>query len=311
MQYIAGTREFQIEEPTVVSIGKFDGLHRGHQKLLHEMLHWKERGLKVAIFTFSTPPGTLVKGKLQTMIMTNEERVELLHNAGVDYLVEFPFDEEVCRMAPEAFITDILMDKMNAEVIVTGPDCHFGYKAAGDRALLDKLAPMYGYRFFVVDKERDGDRIISSTYIRDMLAEGNVRRANELLGYCYYVSGIVEHGNALGRSKLYPTANLVPPREKHLPKFGVYVTRVTVEGEVYGGLSNVGKKPTVAGENPAGVETYLYGFDGSLYGKRMKVELLDFVRPEQKFESLEALKAQLDHDITVCRERYLEFQTGA
>lgn len=308
MQYITGTKEFQIDEPTVVSIGKFDGLHSGHQKLVNEMLHWKEKGYKAAMFTFSTPPWTLVKGKLQTVLMTNRERIELFQKAGIDYLVEYPFDEEVCHMEPERFVADILTGKMNAKVIVTGPDCHFGYKAAGDKELLKALEPVYHYRFFVVDKARDEeDKIISSTYVREMLAEGNIRKANELLGYYYYVTGKVEHGNSIGHTKLYPTANLVPPAEKHLPKYGVYVTRVTADGKTYGGLTNVGKKPTIEGENPTGVETYLYDFQGDLYEKELKVELLDFVRPEMRFASIEELKAQLDHDIKKCREMYLRF----
>ena len=152
MQYIAETKEFQITEPTVVSIGKFDGLHVGHQKLVREMVRWKEKGLKVAMFTFSTPPLSLVGGRKKTVLMTNRERMELLRSAGVDYLVEYPFDQEVCHMAPEQFVKEILAGKMNARVIITGPDCHFGYKAAGDRALLEKLAPEYGYQFFVVEK---------------------------------------------------------------------------------------------------------------------------------------------------------------
>lgn len=305
MQYIAGVKNFQIGEQTVVSIGKFDGLHLGHQKLVREMLRWKERGLAVAMFTFSTPPLSLVRGRPQTMLMVNEERRDLLCQAGVDYLVEYPFDEAVCHMEPERFVSEILVEKMNAKVIVTGPDCRFGYRAAGDRELLRKLAPQYGYQFFVVDKARDEEgKVISSTYVREMLAEGNIKKANRLLGYRYYVSGTVLHGNSIGHRRLYPTANLILPEEKHLPKFGVYVTRVTVDGEVYGGLTNVGKKPTIEGKNPTGVETYLYDFQGDLYGKTIKVELLDFVRPEMRFESIGALKAQLDVDIKRCRELY-------
>ena len=174
--------------------------------------------------------------------------------------------------------------------------------------MLAQLSEKYEYRYFIVDKERyEEGKIISSTYIREMLADGNIIKANDLLGYYYFVTGTVQHGNAIGHKKLYPTANLVPPAVKHLPKFGVYVTRVTVEGNVYGGLTNVGAKPTISGENPVGVETYLYDFEGDLYGKELKVELLDFVRPEMKFESIDALKAQLDHDIKECQRRYLEF----
>ncbi len=308
MQYIANTKEFHIAEPTVVSIGKFDGLHCGHKKLVAEMMNCRIQGRKAAMFTFSTPPGTLVKGKLQNVIMTNREREQLLEEAGLDYLVEYPFDDEVRTMAPERFVSDILVGKMNAQIIVTGPDCRFGYKAAGDRALLEELAPKYGYQYIVVEKAKDEDyKIISSTYVRDLLASGDIRKANQLLGYRYFITGTVEHGNAIGHRKLYPTANLVPPAEKHLPRFGVYVSRVTVDDKCYAGLSNVGKKPTIEGENPAGVETYIYDFTGDLYGKEIKVELLDFVRPEMKFSSIEELKAQLDYDVKMCRELYDRF----
>ena len=308
MQYFAGTREFQIKEPTAVTIGKFDGLHRGHQKLLREVMRYREKEYKPAVFTFETAPGTLIRGKLQTMITTNEEREENLREAGVEYLVEYPFNQEVAHMDPEQFVAEILVGKMGAKAIVSGPDCHFGYQRKGDAELLRKLAPKYGYEVSIVEKAMDGEREISSTYIREMLADGNIRKANDLLGYCYFVTGKVEHGNAIGHTKLYPTANLIPPAVKHLPKFGVYVTRVTVDGKTYGGLTNVGAKPTISGENPVGVETYLYNFEGDLYGKDMKVELLDFVRPEMKFASIDALKAQLDHDIRECRERYHSFQ---
>lgn len=308
MQYIANTKEFHIAEPTVVSIGKFDGLHCGHKKLVAEMMNYRNHGRKAAMFTFSKPPGTLVKGKTQNVLMTNREREQLLEDAGLDYLVEYPFDEEVRMMAPEAFVSEILIGKMNAQIIVTGPDCHFGYKAAGDRKMLEDLASVYGYRYIVVEKAKDEDyKIISSTYVRDLLADGQILKANKLLGYRYFITGTVEHGNAIGHRKLYPTANLIPPAEKHLPKFGVYVSRVTVDQKVYAGLSNVGRKPTIEGENPAGVETYLYDFDGNLYGKEIKVELLDFVRPEMKFSSIEELKIQLDYDVKMCREMYDEF----
>ena len=308
MQYIANTKEFHIAEPTVVSIGKFDGLHCGHKKLVAEMMKYREQIRKTAMFTFSTPPGTLVKGIAQNVLMTNREREQLLEEAGLDYLVEYPFDEEVRTMDPEAFVSEILIGKMNAQVIVTGPDCRFGYKAAGDRELLERLADKYGYRYIVVEKAKDSDyKIISSTYVRELLADGQVFKANKLLGYRYYITGVVEHGNAIGHKKLYPTANIIPPPEKHLPKFGVYVSRVTVDGEIYAGLSNVGRKPTIKGNNPAGVETYLYDFHGNLYEKEIKVELLDFVRPEIKFSSIEELKAQLDYDVKTCRELYDEF----
>lgn len=152
MQYFAGTREFQIKEPTAVTIGKFDGLHRGHQKLLREVMRYREKGYKPAVFTFETAPGTLIRGKLQTMITTNEEREENLREAGVEYLVEYPFNQEVAHMDPEQFVAEILVGKMGAKAIVSGPDCHFGYQRKGDAELLRKLAPKYGYEVSIVER---------------------------------------------------------------------------------------------------------------------------------------------------------------
>lgn len=178
MQYITGTREFQIEEPSVVTLGKFDGLHRGHQKLLNEVFRFRERGYKTAVFTFETAPGTLMQGRLQTMITTNGERRDNLERAGIDYLVEYPFNQEVARIDPETFISHILTGQMSAKAIVSGTDCRFGYKRGGDVALLERLAPKYGYELAVVEKALDGAREISSTYVREELAAGHIEKAN-------------------------------------------------------------------------------------------------------------------------------------
>ena len=252
-------------------------------------------------------------------------RRELLAQIGLDFTVlPASGEEKITKQIPSEVVEELSGQKAEAvaeqipDGIIIGADtvvCQDGEimgkpKDEEDACrMLERLSGKYGYRYFIVDKERDEEgKIISSTYIREMLADGNIRKANDLLGYCYFVTGKVEHGNAIGHTKLYPTANLIPPAVKHLPKFGVYVTRVTVDGKVYGGLTNVGAKPTISGDNPIGVETYLYDFSGDLYGKEMKVELLDFVRPEMKFASIDALKAQLDHDIRECRERYHSFQ---
>ena len=296
MQYFAGTREFQIKEPTAVTIGKFDGLHRGHQKLLREVMRYRKKGYKPAVFTFETAPGTLIRGKLQTMITTNEEREENLREAGVEYLVEYPFNQEVAHMDPEQFVAEILVGKMGAKAIVSGPDCHFGYQRKGDAELLRKLAPKYGYEVSIVEKAMDGDREISSTYIREELAKGNIRKANELLGYEYRISGQVVHGEHLGSTLGFPTANILPGIQKHLPAFGVYLSRTVIDGVSYGSITNIGKKPTIAGERPAGAETYIYDLDENLYGKKIEVHFLDFMRPEMKFSGVDELKMQVLKD---------------
>ncbi|MCR4629903.1 MAG: bifunctional riboflavin kinase/FAD synthetase [Clostridium sp.] len=296
MQYIIGTREFQIEEPTAVTIGKFDGLHRGHMKLLDEVFRFRKAGMKTAVFTFETAPGSLMSGRMQTMITTNEERRRNLEQAGIDYLVEYPFNTTVAHMSPEDFVRKVLTDQMHARAVIAGTDCSFGYKGAGNAALLRKLGPEYGFRAVIVDKLMDGDREISSTYVREELAAGHIRKANELLGYEYSISGEVVHGQHLGSTLGFPTANILPPAQKHLPVFGVYLSETEVDGVWYPSLTNIGRKPTIEGLHPVSAETFLYDFDQSIYGKSIEVRMLDFFRPEMKFDSLNQLRAQVDSD---------------
>lgn len=298
MQIITGTRQFQIAEPTVVTIGKFDGRHKGHQKLLREMLRLKEqKHLRTAVFTFGMAPQKVVSGKMQTVITTNQERRNNMNKIGMDYLVEYPFDKDVARMSPEDFVAYVLVGQMNARAVVAGTDCSFGYQGAGNADLLRALAPRYGFEAVIIDKEQDENRDISSTYVREELDRGNLEKVNALLGEPYAIHGTVVHGNHIGGTLLgFPTANLLPPPEKHLPPFGVYVSRVLVDGVYYGGVSNIGRKPTIEKDNPIGVETFILGLNEDLYGKDIEVQLLHFSRPEQKFDSLETLKNRIEMD---------------
>ena len=298
MRYIADTVDFELKEPTVVTLGKFDGRHRGHQKLLRTMEEVKESlGYATAIFTFSTAPLTLVTGEIATVITTSEERRHNMEKMGIDYLVEYPFTDDVRKMDPAVFVKDILVKRMKAKAVVVGPDCSFGYKGAGSAELLSAMARDLGYHLHVIEKEKDHRRDISSTYIREELEKGNVEKANQLLGQPYAIHGEVVHGNHIGGSLLgFPTANILPPPIKRLPRYGVYVSRVLVDGVYYKGVTNIGKKPTVGGEYPAGVETYIFGLEGDIYGKNIEVQLLAFDRPEQKFTSFEELKERIEKD---------------
>lgn len=298
MIVISDTRDFKIKEPTVVTIGKFDGRHRGHQKLLKEMLEIKKlHGYQAAVFTFSKAPMELIEGCRQTVITTNQERRNNMDRMGIDYLVEYPFTEDVIHLPPEEFVNDILLGQMNAKAIVVGTDCGFGYKRAGNADLLKELAPRYGFLLKVIEKAREDNRDISSTYIKEKLDQGEIEKANELLGEPYAIHGTVIHGNHIGGTVLgFPTVNILPPPEKHLPPFGVYVSKILIGDAVYGGITNIGKKPTVEGGSPVGVETYVFDFDRDIYGEKIEVRLLHFERPEQKFDSLEELKQQLEKD---------------
>lgn len=298
MQVITGTREFQIEEPTAVTIGKFDGRHKGHQKLLREMLCFKERqGLKAAVFTFDMAPAGVMAGRVQTVITTNQERRNKMAKMGIDYLVEYPFDQNTAHMSPEEFVSEVLVRRMHAKAVVVGTDCSFGYKGKGNAQLLKEMSESCGFEAVIIEKEQDDHRDISSTYVREELDQGNIEKANELLGEPYAIHGVVVHGNHIGGAILgFPTANILPPPEKHLPPFGVYVSQVLVDGALYRGVTNIGKKPTVEGESPVGVETFIMGLEANLYGKEIDVQLLNFERPEQKFSSLEELKERIEKD---------------
>ena len=200
-------------------------------------------------------------------------------------------------MEPEDFIEDVLVGRLNAKYIVVGTDCGFGHKRRGNCQLLQELAPKYGYEVEVVEKVQYKGRDISSTYVREELDKGHMEKANELLGRPYSIHGKVVHGNHIGSSILgFPTANILPPPEKHLPKFGVYLSRVIAGKNRYWGITNIGKKPTVSGDYPAGAETFLMDFDGDLYGQVIEVQLLRFMRPEQKFEGLKELQEQIEKD---------------
>ena len=216
---------------------------------------------------------------------------------GIDYLVEFPFDQETAHMQPEEFVSEVLVRQMHARAVVVGTDCSFGYKGKGNAQLLKEMSESCGFEAVIIEKEQDDHRDISSTYVREELDLGNMEKANELLGEPYAIHGVVVHGNHIGGAILgFPTANILPPPEKHLPPFGVYVSQVLVDGSLYRGVTNIGKKPTVAGESPVGVETFIMGLEENLYGKEIEVQLLNFERPEQKFASLKELKERIEKD---------------
>ncbi len=297
MIYQTGKTDFYTEGPSAVSIGKFDGLHRGHQKLIGRLLEQKKKGLQTVIFTFEKNPTRLLSGLSGKNILTNEERRRMLEEAGIDRLLECPFVPEISHMEPEDFVEEILVRQMKAAYVAVGRDCGFGYQRRGDSKMLVSLGEEYGFLTEIIPKEQSHGQDISSSYIREALHEGNIPLANELLGYPYFVSGEVLHGRQIGRTLGLPTTNLLPAPEKLLPPNGVYLTRTVLDEGEYCGITNVGYKPTVGGETRKGVETYLFDYSGNLYGRFLKVEFLEFRRPERKFGSLDELKSQILSDV--------------
>lgn len=302
MKYIKNTLDFRISEPSVISLGKFDGLHMGHRYLMEEVEKGKIEGLKSVVFTFDIPPKS-IHGTEYKVLSTNEEKAQIFSAAGVDYLIECPFTEKFRQMSPQEFLK-MLTEKINVKKIVAGTDFRFGYKRSGTYEDLKACAGHYGYEAAIVKKKQYKGVDISSTRIRECIAGGDMEEANELLGYSYFLSGIVQHGNEIGRTIGFPTANQIPKPEKLLPPNGVYAVEVLLDGKKYRGISNVGCKPTIHGKNPVGVETYIFDFHEEIYGRQMKVSFLKFIRGERKFASLTELQAQLGRDIEVCRELF-------
>ena len=300
MQYIKGLDAFDGRNQTAVTLGKFDGLHRGHQKLLNRIMKYAQKeDCDSVVCAFDMD---------RDCLMTNEERRAFLEDK-VDYLIEIPFTREMMEMEAEKFIDEILHKKLHASHIVVGTDFNFGHKKRGNHQMLEKYAAKYGYTVDVVEKAYYKDREISSTYIRELLLDGNIPLANKLLGYPYEITSVVEHGQQLGRTLGFPTMNLAPQEKKILPKYGVYACRVLVDGVWYGGVGNAGVKPTVAQEKRRLFEVYVYGYEGDAYGKTATVQILEFERPETKFHSVEELKDRVMKDMRY-GEEYLKNHPG-
>lgn len=298
MQLITGTQEFKLSGDSAVAIGKFDGLHRGHRQLLEQILCCKKQGLITAVFTFDPTPASFFTGKAEPELSTREEKRRLLAGMGIDVLIEFPLNQNTAAMEPERFIGDILVGQMNMKQIAAGTDLTFGKDGTGDRRLLECLQETYGYQVRIIEKITEQGRIISSTYIREAVEDGRMELAKSLLGAPYGIIGQVVHGQKLGRTIGMPTVNLLPEPQKQLPPNGVYYSTVKWNQQILCGITNIGCKPTVNHGNSIGVETYLYDFEGDIYGQELTVSLLHYKRPEQRFHSVDELKAQMQKDIT-------------
>lgn len=287
MQYITEIESYQSKKKSVVTLGKFDGLHRGHQKLVEKVQEYTSDELVSIVCSFDM-------GK--DVLLTETEKQRQLETKA-DVLIAVPFTEALREMEAEVFIEEVLVKRFHAAYIVVGTDFCFGHKKRGNVQMLEQYADRYGYHLDVIEKEEYDGQEISSTRIRAALEAGEVAYANQLLGYPYSVSGVVEHGKQLGRRLGFPTMNVAFEERKKAPRFGVYACRVCIDGEWFPGIGNIGVKPTVTKERRLLAEVYVLGYEGDAYGKTITVSLCDFERPEKTFASIEELKTQVDVDI--------------
>ena len=297
MRIITDLTHFYTEENTALAIGKFDGLHLGHEYLLDALRAKKAEGLLSAAFTFRTPP--LREG--QKVLTTNPEKEELFCRAGIDLLIECNFTREIREMEPLTFLT-LLKEHLHARCIAAGLDCTFGRNRAGNVETLRALGKELSYEAVIVQKKQYHGQDISSTLIRGCVENADMETAEKLLGYPYFVTGSIVRGNRIGHEIHIPTMNVIPPAEKLLPPKGVYVSESVIEGKRYRGITNIGIKPTIPGERTVSMETHLFDFDRETYDETVRTELLSFLRPEKTFADIAALTEQIRTDIRRAKE---------
>ncbi len=289
-------RTVGAETFTAVAIGKFDGIHKGHQKLIDVIDSYKAEGLRSLVFTFEKPVADYFTGCRSSVLTTDHEKIVYLEDTGVDYLYIMPVVSETVSYEPVYFIRDILFKGLHARVIAAGNDLSFGDKGAGNMELLREYSSKTGYRAVEIEKILYKDRELSSTLVREAVSRGEMEEVKEMLGRPYSIDGTVSCGKKLGRTIDMPTANIIPEDHKLMPPFGVYFSNVCIEGKEYSGITNIGVKPTVTDENKVTAETYIYDMNEDIYGKKISVRLQHFVRKEMKFPNIGMLKKQMHDD---------------
>lgn len=296
-----------------LALGNFDGIHLGHQKVLQPILEKTSQNAEkqplATVVTFNPHPREFFSGQPQKLLTPLEEKVALLKSLGVQQLVLLPFDRELASLSPQEFVEKILYQQLGAKRISVGEDFCFGSQRKGKAEDLKRLGKNFGMEVFITSEQtctaenpQEARLRISSSFIRQALEEGNLDTAKRMLGRAYSLTGKVITGKKLGRILGFPTANLELPSTKFLPRYGVYSVIVELENHtLVKGVMNLGIRPTVDGEQ-ATVEVHLLDWHGDLYDKTLTISLEKFLRPEQKFPSLEALKTQINADCEASRE---------
>lgn len=300
-----GLIDIQPLPNAVVTSGTFDGVHRGHQTILSRLTEVaKLSGGESVLITYWPHPRMVVAndGQNLKLLTTLDEKIDLLDQAGVDHLVVIPFTRSFSQLTSEEYIQQILIDKIGTKKLVIGYDHRFGRDREGGFDYIRAHQHEYGFEVEEIPRQ-DIDAVgVSSSKIRAALNAGNVHTANQFLGRSYSLTGTIIKGRQLGRTIGFPTANMqVDDSAKLIPANGVYAVDVDYAGQTFGGMLNIGFRPTVAGTNQT-IETYIFDFDKDIYGEHMTLRFREFLRPEQKFDGLPALVAQLKRDEEVARE---------
>lgn len=286
--------------PTAVALGNFDGIHLGHRQVISPVLS-SDPATRATVVTFSPHPQEFFSGQPRSLLTPHAEKATFLSSIGIDQLVLLPFNRDLASLSPERFVEEILVQHLQARQVSIGEDFRFGHKRSGTASDLRTIAASHGIDVEIVPLLTFQGHRISSSAIREALLQGDLQAANRMLGRSYRLIGEVVTGQQLGRTIGFPTANLQLPTYKLVPRQGVYGVRVSgVESSAILGVMNIGNRPTVNGLSQT-IEVHLLDWQGDLYGKTLTVELEEFIRPEQKFASLDDLKAQIKADCETAR----------
>ncbi|MDY3316482.1 bifunctional riboflavin kinase/FAD synthetase [Riemerella anatipestifer] len=297
MKVISSISEYKNTSPTALSIGMFDGVHLGHQSIIKNLKEISdEKKLSSGLLTFWPHPRTIFNPNENLKLLnTLTEKTSLIENLGVDFLFLQNFDEDFRNLSADDFVKKILVDKLNVKHLIIGYDHRFGKDKKGDFNLLQKMATEFDFEVQQLDAIQLENQNISSTKIRNAIASGDFKSANDMLGYHYPLSGKVIHGKKIGRTIGYPTANISIDNIKLLPKKGAYIVEVWIDNLFYKGMLSVGTNPTVSGTELS-VEVYILDFNKDIYDQDITIKFRDFLHEEIKFDGLEALIKKLDED---------------
>lgn len=298
MKIYTKLQDFTATKKTIVTLGTFDGVHLGHTAILDRICNIaKQENLESVVLTFFPHPRLIVSNDSEIkMLNTMSEKAKLLEQKGIQNFIIHPFDKLFSELSPREFVEQILIKQLNIQKIIIGYDHKFGKNRAADFNDLIAFGNEFGFDVQEISAKQVNEVSVSSTKIRNSLLEGNISLANDYLGYSYMLSGIVVKGNQLGRTIGFPTANIqISENYKLIPKNGVYIVTAILNNKTIFGMMNIGVKPTL-GENLLSIEVHLLQFSEDIYGKKIQVNVIERLRDEQKFESFEALKLQLEMD---------------
>lgn len=298
MKIFHSINDFKLSQKTILTLGTFDGVHKGHKKILERLTQHTENGkYESLVLTFFPHPRMVLYGKSEVKLLnTIDEKIDLLEKAGIQNLVIHPFDEKFSKLTAEDFVKTILVDQFKIQKIIIGHDHRFGSNRSADIHDLMAFGKQYNFEVEQISVQEIDAVSISSTKIRNALTEGNMALANDYLGYDYFLTGSIAKGKQLGRTIGFRTANLkIEENYKLIPRNGAYVVKSNINGKMVYGMMNIGYKPTVAGDNLT-IETHYFDFEEDLYDQKIAVSILKYLRPEQKFDSVDLLKEQLQKD---------------